>query len=179
MDLNQLKSFNWRSLQKYFTAQATEDFNAFLEKLPANTSKTVLMMAGVAWAAAGVLGLFTTIQVKQLTELRSQLQEMEALSPAIPVLKDNPVDANSIDQFAQNAAKIYKNLEIQSGGSGITITGKNTGYFGQFREAIGHVQNGGDGWRVSVEKLCVGRECPRTPLSTELKINKVSVDKPG
>lgn len=179
MDLNQLKSFNWRSLQKYFTAKGTEDFNAFLEKLPHNTSQTILMMAGVAWAAAGAMGIFTTMQVKQLTELRGELQEMEALQPVVPILKDNPVDATAIEQFAQNAAKIYKNLEIQAAGSNIIITAKGTGFFGQFREAIGHVQNGGEGWRVSVEKLCIGRECPRTPLNAELRINKVSVDKAG
>lgn len=173
------KSFDWRSLQKYFTAQATEDLNVFLEKLPHNTNQTVLMMAAIVWAAAGALGLFATIQIKQLTELRAELQEVEALKPVIPVLTETGVSKAYVERFADDSAKIYKGLAIQAKNSTLTITGKSTGLFGQFREAIGHAQNGGVGWHVSVEKLCVGRECKRAPLLAELKINKVSVDKPG
>lgn len=179
MKLKQLQDFDWRSLQKYFSAQATEDLNAFLEKLPQNTNQTILMLAGIVWAAAGAAGLFATIQMRQLTELRAELQEAESLKPVVPTLKDNPVDRNAVERFAQEAKKIYKNLEIQANGSNILISAKNTAFFGQFREAIGHVQNGGDGWRVSIENLCVGRECDRSPLMAQLSINKVTVDKPG
>lgn len=179
MKEKKLKSFDWRSLNKYFSAQATEDLNVFLEKLPQNTNKTILTIAGIVWAAAGAVGLFTTMQVKHLTTLRAEFQQTEALKPMVPALRDIPVNKDEVQKFAQNASKIYKNLTIQASGSTITINAKSTGFFGQFREAVGHVQNGGTGWRVSVEKLCVGRECGNNALSAELKINKVSVDKPG
>ncbi|MBU0859598.1 MAG: hypothetical protein KJ667_06650, partial [Alphaproteobacteria bacterium] len=63
-------------------------------------------------------------------------------------------------------------------GAGVFITSTTTGNFGEFREAIGHVQNGGSGWRVTVDRLCVGRECDRDKLAALLKISTVSVDKP-
>ena len=63
-------------------------------------------------------------------------------------------------------------------GSAVSITSKATAGYAEFREAVGHVQNGGQGWRVNVDKLCVGRECKSFPLAALLKINKVSVEMP-
>ena len=83
MDFNklqqQVKDYDWRSLKKYTSPHAADDLNAFLEKLPQNAGQTMLIIAGIAWGAAGVVGLYTTVQLQKLTELRAELQEAEAI----------------------------------------------------------------------------------------------------
>ena len=174
-----MKSFDWRSLQKFANPQAADDLNAFLEKLPQNTSQSLLIVAGVIWAAAGALGLFATVKIQTLTELRAELQEAESLKPIVPVIRDVAVNAKDVEAFVKEMSKVYSGVNVKANGAAVLVTAKSTGLFGQFREAVGHVQNGGSGWRVSVERLCVGRECDKQPLAAALKINKVSVDKPG
>ncbi len=179
LDLNALKSFDWRSLKKYTSPQAADDLNAFLEKMPQNAGHTMLIIAGIAWAAAGAIGLYTTVQIQKLTEMRIELEEAQALSPIVPVITNVPVNKDEVKAFVDKTQEVYADLSIKDNGSSIVVTGDDTNVFGQFREAIGHVQNGGSGWRVNVETLCVGRECERKPLAATLKINKVSVDKPS
>lgn len=171
-----LKSFDWRSLQKYLQPQATNDLNAFLEKLPQTAGNQVLIAGGIAWAVAGALGLYTFVQTTQMVELRAKLKDMKALQPIVPKITDVPVSPKEVEVFAKELAEIYRGLTIKSTGSSIQITANDTSRFAEFREAIGHVQNGGSGWRVTVEKLCVGRECDREKLAALLKINKVSVN---
>jgi hypothetical protein len=179
MDLNSLKSFDWRTLKKYTSPQVSEDLNAFLEKLPQHAGQSMLMIAGVAWAAAGALGLYTTVQMQKITEFRAKLQEAQALKPVVPIIKDTSVNPKEVTEFVDKIKGIYTGLSIKANGATILITADNTGSFGQFREAIGHIQNGGSGWRVTIDRLCVGRECERVPLAASLKINKVSVESPG
>lgn len=174
-----IKSFDWRSLKKFANPQAADDLNGFLEKLPQNAGKHMLVIAGVTWAAAGAIGLYTTVQLQKLTELRAQLEEAESLKPIVPVVKDVPVNKEEVSAFVDKTAGTYTGVEIKASGSAIVVTAKTLNQFAEFREAIGHVQNGGSGWRVNVDRLCVGRECDKDPLAAALKINKVSVDKPG
>ncbi len=179
VNLQSLKSFDWRVLKKYANAKAGEDLNAFLEKLPQHAGQTLLIMAGIAWAAAGAAGLFTAMQLQNLTKLRTELQDAKSLQPVVPVVKDAPVDTKELKEFVDKMSKIYDGLSIKLNGASILVTAENTSSFGQFREAIGHIQNGGSGWRVTIDRLCVGRECERIPLAAALRINKVSVEKPG
>ncbi len=174
-----LKSFDWRSLKKYTDPKATGDLNAFLEKLPQHSGQTVLIAAGIAWAMAGALGLYATIQAKSLTELRASLKETEALQPIVPQIKDVPIDSKEVETFIAKVGPSYKGLVFTVSGSSIVITSGQTSDFAKFREAIGHMQNGGSGWRVSLDKLCVGRECGQSDkLGISLKVNKVSVENP-
>ena len=173
------KSFDINSIQKYFSPKATEDFNVFLEKLPHNAGKTVLIAAAIAWGMAGATGLYTAIQMQKMTELRAKLKETEALKPSVPSIKNVPISKADVDKFVEKAKESYKGLAIKANGSNIIITAKSTRNFTEFREAIGHVQNGGNGWRVSLEKLCVGRECDKQfKLAASLRVNKVSVEQP-
>jgi hypothetical protein len=118
------------------------------------------------------------MQMQQLTKLRAELQETAALKPIVPVIRDVPVDKKEVDDFVKASAETYGGLNFKANGPALVITADSTAAFGQFREAIGHVQNGGSGWRVNIDKLCVGRECAQKPLTIALKINKVSVNKP-
>jgi hypothetical protein len=174
-----LKSFDWRSLQKYLSAQSANDLNAFLEKLPALAGHTALYAAAVAWASGVSIGLFATIQAKKLTELRATLKETDALKPDVPIIHDVPVAQGDLKAFVAILASLYTDLRITQIGASINIAAPSTANFGEFREAIGHVQNGGNGWRVTVDRLCVGRECDKDKLTATLKVNKVSVDNPS
>ncbi len=173
------KSFDFRSLQKYMNPNAANDLNDFLEKLPQTAGQTALIAAGIAWIGAAALGLYTAVQVQNMIELRAELKETQALKPLVPTLTDVPVRKQEVDAFTVALTAAYPNLDIKQQGASIQISAKSTSMFGVWREAIGHVQNGGSGWRVSVDKLCVGRECSSNQLGVLLKINKVSVNKPN
>lgn len=173
-----LKSFDWRKLQRYLSPQATQDLNAFLERLPQTAGQSILIAAGIVWTIGAAAGLYVTIQTRELIELRTQLAEVTALKPAVPHVRDVPVGASEVQEFSKVLAATYPGLTVKQQGPAIFITAVSTSSFGQFREAIGHAQNGGSGWRVNMEKLCVGRECSKDKLAALLKINKVSVDKP-
>lgn len=167
-----------RSVQKYLQPQAAEDLNVFLERLPQTAGNSILIAAAIAWTAAAALGLYTFVQTQQMIELRAKLKDTAALQPLVPKITDVAVKADEVTKFAKELSEIYRGLSIKSQGSTIQISAADTARFAEFREAIGHVQNGGSGWRVSVERLCVGRECDREKLAALLKINKVSVDRP-
>lgn len=166
-------------MQHYLSPQAMDDLNGFLEKLPQTAGHGVLIAAGITWGIAAAVGLFTVVQIQNLTTLRAELVETKALQPAVPLIRDVPVPQNEVKAFADDLQRIYTGLKIEQQGATISISAPTTSYFGQFREAIGHVRNGGKGWRMTMERLCVGRECNRDKLSVVLKINKVSVEKTG
>ena len=177
MDLN-LKNFD-SAFKKLLDPKSSGDLNAFLEKLPQNAGNTVLIAAGIAWAMAGALGLYASIQTRQLTELRAELKKAEALTPIVPKISDVAIPKAELEKFVTQAKETYKGLNFSISGSNIVITGAQTSYFARFREAISHVQNGGAQWRDSMNKLCVGRECGnKDKLGISLKVNKVSVENP-
>lgn len=178
-DFKKLQKFDWRSLKKYTSPQASEDLNKFLEQMPTNAGQTLLIIAAVAWGVAGMLGLFVTVQIQDLTEMRAELQEAEALQPIVPRISDVAISSGEVSQFVESVKNIYRGLDLRASGSAVSLQAKSTADFGQWREAVGHVQNGGSGWRVNVDHLCVGRECKPNPLSATLKINKVSVQNPN
>lgn len=174
-----LKSFDINKLKHILSSQSSDDLNKFLEKLPHNAGHTVLIAAGIAWGMAAAAGLYVAVQTQALTELRATLKEIEALKPAVPKIKNVPIAQAQIDKFIDNASKSYRGISLKANKSTIIISANSTANFAEFREALGHVQNGGDQWRVSLEKLCVGRECDnRTKLMASLKVNKVSVENP-
>lgn len=177
LNIDSIKSFKWGSLRKLTTPQTADELNSFLESLPKNTSKSILVITGIVWGCAAVLGLYTTVKMQEFAEISVQREEAQALLPVVPQIRDIPVSSKEVKTFVDELQKIYKGLEIKGSSSNIIVNAKSTAQFGQFREAIGHIQNGGFGWRVNVEKLCVGKECRQFPLSATLKINKVSVEK--
>ncbi len=174
------KQIDTSLLKKLADPKAAGDLNVFLEKMPQNAGQTVLIAAGIAWAMTAALGLYSTIQARQLTELRAELQKAEALTPVVPKISDAAIPQEEVQAFAEKAKDAYKGLTFTANGSTLVITSDRTGNFSKFREAIGHVQNGGSGWRVTMDKMCVGRECgDRDKIGIALKINKVSVENPA
>lgn len=174
-----LKSLDVSMFKKLTDPKLAGDLNTYLENLPEKAGHTILIAAGIAWAVAAAAGLFATIKVQQLTEFRNTVREAKALVPIVPKISDAGIAADEVKKFAETASNAYKDLTFTPNGSTLLITAKSTSSYAQFREAIGHVQNGGNGWRVSLQKFCVGRECDRQfGLAASLSINKVSVERP-
>lgn len=174
------KSFNFVKLKKYFGSRSFADLNYFLENLPNNAGKTVLMAAAIVWGAAAVAGLYTTIQAQKLTQMRAEFKETEALKPSVPIISNVTIPAAELQKFIAQAQNSYQDIHLKANNSTILITAQSTAFFSEFREAIGYMQNGGNGWRFTLEKLCVGRECDKgSMLMASLKVNKVSVENPS
>lgn len=171
-------SFDWKSLQKFLNPEAANDFSRFMDQMPVHAGKGALIAAGIAWATVAAMGLFTVMQTKELTELRASLQTSEAVKPLVPVISQTPVQANEITKVVNQFKTLYPNLTTSGSGGSISIKSKQTADFAQFREAIGQVVNSGKGWKVSVDSMCVGRECKDSGLNVSLKIQKLKIDKP-
>jgi hypothetical protein len=172
-------SFDFRSFQKYFSPQASGDLNAFLEKMPQNAGNNSLIAAGIAWVMVAMLGLFSVVQLQRLTDVRAELLQSEALKPMVPTISTETVDPKQLKDVIENYKAVYPGIAINANGGNITIQAKSTTDYARFREILGHVVNGGSGWRVSVESLCVGRECKQNALDAKLKIQKLKIDKPS
>lgn len=171
------KNIDFKRIARLLNPRSFNNLDTFLESLPQNTNKTLLIITAVIWVCAGALGLFATVKMQEVSQLSVERREAKVLLPAVPRIQDKPVRAKEVMAFVDELQKTYKGLEIKGSSSNIIVTAKSTAMFGQFREAIGHIQNGGLGWRVNVDKLCVGKECSPNPLAASLKINKVSVEK--
>ena len=171
-------SFDWKSLQKFLDPEAANDFSRFMDKMPGHAGKGVLIAAGIAWATAAALGLFTVMQAKQMTELKASLGTTEAIKPLVPKITLEPVATPELTKVATAFKTLYPALNVTANGGNISIKSKQTADFAQFREAIGQVVNSGKNWKVTVDSLCVGRECKDSGLSATLKIQKLKIDKP-
>jgi hypothetical protein len=172
------KSFDWKSLQKFLDPEAANDFSRFMDKLPVDAGKGALIAAGIAWATVAAFGLFTVMQAKELTELKATLETTEAIKPLVPTITLEPVPNTELTKLVTTFKTTYPTLTTAASSGTFTIKSKQTADFAQFREAIGHVVNGGKGWKVTVDSMCVGRECKEGGLSAGLKIQKLKIDKP-
>lgn len=172
------KSFDWKSLQKFLDPEAANDFSRFMDKLPVDAGKAALIAAGIAWATVAAFGLFTVMQAKQLTELKATLETTEALKPLVPVISLAPVANTELTKLVTAFKTTYPMLAATSSNGNFIIKSRQTADFAQFREAIGHVTNGGKNWKVTVDSMCVGRECKDGGLSATLKVQKLKIDKP-
>ena len=171
-------SFDWKSLQKFLNPEAANDLSRFMDKMPVHAGKSALIAAGIAWAAVAALGLFAVMQAKELTELRATLQTSEAIRPLVPTITQTPVPAADLNKVENQYKAAYPSLTVRASNGSISIKSKQTSDFAQFREAIGQVVNSGKGWKVTVDSMCVGRECKEGGLNATLKVQKLKIDKP-
>lgn len=172
------KPFDIRSLSKYLNGQSADDFNRFLEKVPQNAGKTALIAGGIAWAAVAALGLFSMLQTQKLTELRGQLQASESLKPIVPIMTMTAIPGDDVKAFIEKIKSHYPDLILNNNNNVLTIQSKSTASYAQFREILGYITSGGAGWKVSVNSICVGRECPSNAIDASLRIEKIKIDKP-
>ena len=173
------KSFDWKKIAGVFRAQSANDLNSFLEKVPQQAGRPVMIAACVAWGFAAVSGLYMAVQVQQMVEMRQELTDAKSLNTYLPAIKTEPVSKEEVQRFVETARRVYQEIDMRADGANIVITAPSVRHFTAFREAIGHVQNGGNRWHVTMDKLCVGKSCDEhTHLAAVLQVQKVSVEKP-
>ena len=176
-DKKSLPKMDLKKLNNLLSPRSFNDLNNFIEKLPQNAGQTVLITAAIAWAFTAAHGLFTTIKAQDLNNLRAQLQDAKALKPIVPVLKETPVAAKTLQDLAAKLSEIYKNLEIRANGNTLIVSAGTTNLFNAFREAVMQIGNSESGWKIDVASMCLGRECPQKQLAITLKIAKINIDK--
>lgn len=175
-----MASFDFDQVKRYLSPNAYKDLDVFMEKLPARAGHGLIIAGAIAWGIAGMAVLYATMQINHVMGLRADILKAEALKPTVPVIVTAPVDSEQVKVFAQRLADLYPQLTIVTRGSIIDISSPKVEAYGAFREAVGHLFNGGDGWRANVENMCMGRECGTggVPLKGSFQINKLNVEMP-
>ncbi len=170
-----LDKFDFRALQHLFSSNAANDLNRFLENLPKYTGQTVLIAAAIVWVSAGVVGLFTTVQIQKYTDLLAELEQAEALKPIVPRIDKKPASADLVESFVERAKDAYRGIDMEANGNTITLKANSTGNYTEFREAVGHVLSSGNMWKISLDNMCLGRECSGQKLKAVLKVSEIKV----
>lgn len=164
-------------INRYLSPQGMVDINRFIEQMPMRAGYGVLMAGGIVWLIAGLAIVYATTIARDVAELRSELVKSEALKPVVARLVQQAVPVQDVEAFVDRVNPKYKDVAISSKGNEITFTSSNGRYFGAFREAINHAYNGGQRWRLSLESLCVGRECTTGFLSGTFNVNMLKVQR--
>lgn len=167
--------FNVASLQRYFSPQAFKDMDVFIRELPERAGQTVLIAGGVVWMIAAVGTVYATVEADKTATLRADLFKQEALTPMVPEIVNRPVNNNELTAFAEKANPQYPNVSITAKGGKLNVSAGATRNYWQWREATGHIYNGGAGWRLSIDKMCVGRECSQAELDVTFSVNTLQV----
>ena len=173
-------SFNidWNALKRYTSPQAFKDFNTLLDALPLNVGYNALIAAGMAWLIAGTTVFFTATEIDKVSSLRTELAKVEALKPPVPVIQYTSVATDVLKPLEKKISETYKGVAFVDSSGGATLSATDTDYFPQFLAALGFLQNGGRNWRVSIDSMCVGRDCPTSKLMAVLKVDTAKVVEP-
>lgn len=173
--LSSTGKIDWTRIKKLSDPATFDDLNRFLEKMPDNTGKTILVITGIVWLCAGAIGLYANIQMQHLIDTKVRLEDLSALKPEVPKVQTVPVSHSELKKFVEKIDPLYKNLRLTLNGSDITITSSATRHFTEFRESIGHISNGGQGWRISVKEMCAGKECESNQLHAVISVSRVNI----
>lgn len=166
------------AINKYLSPQGMNDLNRFLEQMPLRAGYGVLIAGGIVWLLAGLGVVYATTIAKDVSAIRAELVKSEALKPVVAQLVRNPVPDSEISAFANKVDPLYSDVSIKAGRSGlITLTSSSGRYFGAFREAVNHAYNGGQRWRLSLQSLCVGRECKGGFLNGTFRVETLKVQR--
>lgn len=170
------KAFN-AAINKYLSPQGMNDMNRFIEQMPLRAGHGILIAGGIAWFVGGLAVVYATTVAKDIADIRAELIKSEALKPVVASLVRQPVANDDIAKFVERVNPLYKDVQISTKGSKVTMVSSSGRYFGAFREAINHAYNGGQRWRLSLESLCVGRECDGGFLSGTFNVNTLKVQR--
>jgi len=163
-------------MQRYLKGQSVKDLDRFLDDLPKTLGYAPLIAAGVVWLFAGGAVMFASMEAKEMSQLRAELLEVEALKPPVPELSYVPVAQSSLEKVIDGMTKLYPGVTTIATGIGtVKVTGSTVYHYPQFWAAVGHVRNGGRSWRTEFKTLCFGRECSGSPLSAELKVDSIRI----
>ena len=168
------KQINMATIQKYTSPQALKDFDGFLDALPLNVGYNALIAAGIDCLMGMASVWFCAQELEKVSQLHSDLTNVEALQPPVPVLKYAPVSHAILEPLLKKIAATFKGITIIFSGDGaVKVSATDTDYFPQFLAAISYLQRGGKNWKVTTNALCVGSDCPANKLSADLKVDTV------
>lgn len=168
------------TLKRYLSPGAYKDLDVFVEQLPLRAGQGVIIAGVAAWLFAGLAITYVTMQANHIMSLRADILKAEALKPTVPIINQTPVENAEIDAFVKKMAELYPQLLFNGNGNRIEIRAQSTDKYGAFREAVGHAFNGGKGWRLKIEEMCVGRECENNlGLMGAFTVHRLRVDKPA
>ena len=176
--LNTSGKIDWTVLKRLTTPQGVKDLDRFLDDMPVNVGYNALIAAGVAWIIAGCAVFFTAMQVENVSKLRADLMEVEALKPPVPILKYTPVADAVLKELEEKIKITFSGIGFIGSGGKVTLSAQDTDYFPQFLGAVSFLQNGGRNWRVKIDTMCVGRDCTSSKLAAVLTVEQVRVDIP-
>jgi hypothetical protein len=176
-----MKKFDMQAINaaiaKYLSPQSANDLNRFLEQMPLRAGYGVLIAGGLAWFIGGITVVYATTIARDVAEIRAELVKSEALKPVVASLRRQPVPDNEVKAFVERTNPLYRDVEIEASRGSISFRSSDGRYFGQFREAINHAYNGGQRWRLSLESLCVGRECEGGFLQGTFNVNMLKIER--
>jgi len=174
-----LKKIDWTVLRKYTSLQAIKDLDRFLDAVPMAVGYNALIAAGMACLLAGTAVFFTSVETGKISKMHADLFQIQALQPPIPILQYMPVAQEVLKTQADKIMSTYKGISIlvNSAGSAV-ITAHDTDYFPQFLAAVSYLQRGGKNWKVMIDTFCVGRDCPASKLTANLRIEMVRFGEP-
>lgn len=152
--------FDAAAVRRLLSPNAYRDLDSFIESMPLRAGYASVVAGIVCLVVACLAVTYMSVQAGDLMRLRADILKAEALKPTVPVITKVPVDDQEVADFIKKMSDFYPQLTVTSRAGGhIEIRSKTTDKYGAFREAVGHAFNGGKGWRLSVDALCVGREC--------------------
>lgn len=174
------QSLNFSQLAKYLKPEAGDDFNRFLDSVPDHVGKAALIAAGIAWASAAGLGLFTMIKTQELAAAKAELDEKQAVKPSVPSLNKVSAKKSQIEALIKDIEPMYEGLEFRVNNNKVTVLSKSLQGYPQFRDALGHLANIQPNsrrpvWVASIDSLCVGRECKSDKLVATVSLSTVEV----
>src|SRR6185312_16020467 len=145
-----LKDFNisMATIQKYTSAQAMKDLDAFLDNLPLNVGYNALIAAGAVCLMAATSVWFSAIQLQNVSKLHTELTNVQALQPPVPALKYVPVSGAVLKPLTDKIKANFKGLKMDSSDGAVSLGAPDTDYFPQFLAAISYLQHGGKNWKV-------------------------------
>lgn len=171
---------DFEKLKRYASPNAYKDLDGFLEQMPKRAGQAVIIAGVAAWMMAAACVMYVSIQANHILSLRADILKAESLKPTVPVIAKVPVDGTEVEAFAKKLGELYPQINVIGSNNRIEIRGTSTDKYGAFREAVGHAFNGGPDWRLNVEELCVGRECPNNlALYGAFTVYRLRVDKPA
>ena len=173
-----LKDFNMATIQKYTSPQAMKDLDAFLDALPINVGYNALIAAGVVCLMGASSVWFSALQLQNVSKLHSDLTNVQALQPPVPVLKYAPVSVAILKPLVEKIQNTFKGIRVEAGDGTVKMVAQDTDYFPQFLAAVSYLQRGGRNWKVKTQTLCVGRECKADKLYAEFKVDMVLFGSP-
>lgn len=169
-------SFDFRSLNRFFTSQASDDLNRFLEKMPQNAGNAVLIAAGIMGIGCGLRSVCD--DADQTTyRTQSRTADHRGSSADRSDSHDGRYFEEEFDALVTSLKAVYTGMTVTATGSMLTIQSRDTAQFPQFRELLGQVANGGLGW-MGIDSFCVGRECAQNSSKRNSKFRRCPVEKP-